>query len=203
MPLTPVETTLLRLSVAVVRGDWPTLRQLRRSAGPGQPNLAWREAVLQSHLFAGFPRLVEAYGVLESEGGLGTPGPEERRAEGDQPERGGELFRLIYAEQAPAVRATLERFHPDYADWILGHAYGRVLCRPGLEPQTRELLAVACLAALGQDRQLASHVRGALHCGADAETLFEVLDATADLIEEPHRRRTRRVLESFATSRGA
>ena len=198
MALTPVERTLVRLSVAIALGNWHALRQIRLGAAAGQPDRRWREALLQAHLFAGFPRVVEACGVLESAGGLGVPDDDEAHTDGDRFPEGRALFDRVYGQQADGVRGALERFHPVLARWIEGHAYGRVLARGGLTPAQREVLAVACLAALGQDRQLASHARGAVHVGASARALRDALDAVGDLVDAETLRRAHKVLERFA-----
>lgn len=198
MALTSRDQTLLRLSVGICLGDWNLLRNLRIQAAAGEPDRAWREAALQAHLFAGFPRVVEALGVLAEVGGLGEPDPEEAEYAPDDFETGAELFARIYGRGAPRVRAELERAHPVLASWILGHTYGRVLSRGGLEPDRRELCAVVCLASLGQDRQLASHVRGGLHCGATAVELRQALDSVSDLLGERNLRHAQRVLDRFA-----
>ncbi len=173
---------LARVFTAIVVGDWNCLRELRGGAPLGEPDRGWREAVLQAHVFAGFPRVVEALDVLDEAGGLGALESGEALAEAEQPERGRELFERVYAEHAPRVRASLERGHPDFARWIEGHAYGRILSRPGLSAAERELLAVCALAALGQERQLVSHVRGALRCGAQPADVRLVLSACRELI---------------------
>lgn len=173
---------LAQLFTALVLGRWDVVRELRREAPAGEPDRAWRETLLQAHVFAGFPRVVEALSVLDDLGGWGEAGPDERLAEDEQPERGRALFERIYAEHAPRVRESLVRGHADFADWIEGHAYGRVLTRPGLAAAERELLAVCGLAALRQERQLASHVRGALRCGAELADLQEALGAARELI---------------------
>jgi 4-carboxymuconolactone decarboxylase len=80
------------------------------------------------------------------------------------------------------VRTLLHDAHPDFARWILGHAYGRVLTRPGLSAAQRELLAVVALAALGQERQLASHLRGAVRCGATPADLSATLESVRTII---------------------
>ncbi len=185
---------LPRLCVGVVLGDWETVREVRRNAADGEPDRRWREAVLQTHLFAGFPRLVEAYGVLAEVGGLGQLDPGEAAGEPDCPDRGRKLFDRIYGDVAGTVRETLEAHHADFAAWVEGHAYGRVLARPGLSPARRELLAVVCLTALGQDRQLMSHARGALRCGASADELDGVLDSVEDLIDPGSLERARRIV---------
>jgi alkylhydroperoxidase/carboxymuconolactone decarboxylase family protein YurZ len=179
---------LLRLFVACVLGRWDEVRRSRREVQPGEPDRRWREALLQVHLFAGVPRQVEAAGVLEQEGGLGPPDDDEVEGRGGdaQTSRGRALFERIYADDSTAVRAMLARGHPELEHWVLEHAYGRVLSRPGLSADRRELLAVAALAVLGQDRQLASHARGALRCGATREELGETLETIRDLVDPSH-----------------
>ncbi|MCA8978894.1 MAG: carboxymuconolactone decarboxylase family protein [Planctomycetes bacterium] len=85
----------------------------------------------------------------------------------------------------------------DYAAMIAEHAYGRVLSRPGLDAATRELLASCALAALGQERQLASHARGALRCGARFDALEDCLDAVRDLMSSERHERALRIAERF------
>jgi len=198
MTLSSHDTRLVRLITAVVLGDWKGLAELRRAAPAGEPDRGWRETVLQAHLFAGFPRVVEAYGVLGANGGLGRPEADELRDEPDLPERGAELFDRIYGDHADRVRRFLHEGHPDFAAWIAGHAYGRVLTRPGLAADRRELLAVAALAATGQERQLASHARGALRCGASVSEVRAVIETIREQIEPERAERALRVLERFA-----
>ena len=197
MSLTDTERRICRLFCALVLSRWDEVRRLRREAPQGEPNRAWREAVLQAHVFCGFPRAVEAYTVLRNAGGLGALEPDEVLAETDQPERGRALFDRVYQGDSAQIRAALEDGHPDFAAWIEGHAYGRVLTRPGLSADRRELLAVCALAALGQDRQLAGHVRGSLRCGATRDELREALEVVADLVREERMERARIVLEHF------
>ena len=52
---------LARLFTAICLGQFDVVRTLRREAPAGEPDRAWREAVLQTHLFSGFPRLVQAW----------------------------------------------------------------------------------------------------------------------------------------------
>ncbi len=158
---------------------------------------AWRECLLQSHALAGFPRAVEAYEVLAQAGGLGVPGAEEVLAEPDRPQRGRGLFERILEARADLVREALARGHPDFAGFVEGHAYGRILSRPGLELAFRELLCVVALAALGQERQLASHARGAVRFGSAPAEVRAALEAVADLIERERLEGARRVLEVF------
>ena len=170
---------LARLFTAICLGDFDEVRAIRRAAPASEPDRAWREAVLQTHLFCGFPRLVQAYGVLDSEGGLGEPEPGEYELEADTSARGAALFDEIYASAASKMRARLDEFRPDFSTWVLEHAYGRVLSRPGLDPALRELLSICALAALDQPAQFESHARGALRLGATREDLSNALDVAS------------------------
>ena len=188
---------LARLSTAIVLGAWDVVSAARAEAPDGEPDRAWREAVLQTHLFGGFPRLVEAYGHLADAGGLGEPDADETEGGPVDAARGAALFDRIYGEGADPVRALLAGYSADYAAMIAEHAYARVLSRPGLDAATRELLASCALAALGQERQLASHARGALRCGASFEELVGCLDVVRALAGDARHERALRIAERF------
>ncbi len=130
----------------------------------GIPRGHVEELLLQGVLFGGFPRTVDAFQLLQRRWG-----PSEGAAALEAPPSGAgtALFDAIYAELAPAVRRELRELHPALAQWIDEHAYGAVLARGGLDAATRELAAVTALAASDCRRQLLSHARGAVRCGAD------------------------------------
>jgi 4-carboxymuconolactone decarboxylase len=65
---------------------------------------------------------------------------------------------------------------------MIVEGYGKVLSRPQLELRIRELCIVAACAAAGQDRQLHSHLHGALHAGASASSVSATLAAIADQV---------------------
>jgi len=197
MSLGASERRLVRLSAAIALGRWDELRALRRTAPSGEPDRRWREVLLQAHLFAGFPRAVEAASVLSEAGGLGTCDADELERSAPSPEDGRALFERIYSDQASAVRAALEHAHPLLARWIAEHAYARVLARAGLAPDRRELAAVAALAGQEQDRQLAAHARGAVRLGASRAEVHAVLDAIADMLAPAALQRAREVIAHF------
>jgi 4-carboxymuconolactone decarboxylase len=69
--------------------------------------------------------------------------------------------------------------------------YGKVLSRPGLDIARRELCVVAVCAVARQDRQLHSHLHGALHVGTPPDVVSDALDALADLMSEADHARAR------------
>jgi 4-carboxymuconolactone decarboxylase len=74
-------------------------------------------------------------------------------------------------------RAVAATTHLDAAfqDYITGSAWGDVWGRPGLEPETRSLVTIALLAALGHEHELEMHLRAARRTGATPERIVEVL----------------------------
>lgn len=201
----PIQTLphLVRLAAAVVLHDRVRLRDFARAHSGHAGDLGLREAILQCHLFCGFPRMIAALDELR-QAGLSLTSPEAVRGgdHGEDPgavrERGAGLFDTIYGSAAGTVREHLIALDPAFADWVADHAYGRVLSRPGLDAASRELVAVACLAATGHDRQLASHARGAVRCGADPGDANRALDAIADAIPADRLQRARDVVARFA-----
>jgi alkylhydroperoxidase/carboxymuconolactone decarboxylase family protein YurZ len=191
---------LVRLFTACVLGRFDVVRAVRTAAPPSEPDRAWRETLLQVHVFAGVPRAVECYTALSECGGLGEIHAAEITEAADADERGLKLFERIYGRSSAEVRAMLTDNHPVFAATVLEHAYGRILSRDGLDPARRELLACAALAALAQDRQLASHARGAIRCGATAAAVLSALDEIADLIPPDRLDEARRVIHRFAVT---
>lgn len=66
-------------------------------------------------------------------------------------------------------------FTADFQDLITRYAWGDIWTRPGLDRRTRSCITVAMLAALGQEHELAMHVRAALRNGVTVAELKEVL----------------------------
>jgi 4-carboxymuconolactone decarboxylase len=72
--------------------------------------------------------------------------------------------------------------------------YGKVLGRPGLDLPRRELCIVAACAATAQDRQLHSHLHGAINVGVASSVLSETVDAIEELIGVERARSVRLLL---------
>jgi 4-carboxymuconolactone decarboxylase len=173
---------LVRIAVHCARNDTP---RLRRALGLLRRKPGWRraalEAILEVHLFAGFPATIEGLFAFDSV----LPGTRKRRTRSLPPgrlrARGERLCRLVYGNRYRRLVRSMGNLHPDFSEWILEYGYGRVLARPGLSPALREMVAVAVLAAGGWERQLASHLRGALNAGAAFSDLSRALDEASRL----------------------
>lgn len=204
----PLIHRLARLSVAVALYELESLRAIAHeraaallSPGDEAEEQPFREALLQCHVFCGFPRTLAAMDVLREAGWTLAPSDGDEGGDPEDPAaRGARLFDTIYGRKATDVRAHLESLDPTFARWIAEHAYGRVLTRPSLKPASRELLAVAMLAAMGHDRQLASHARGAVRCGADPKEVSAVIDVVQDLMPKGKWERAHEIVDRFSRS---
>ncbi len=99
--------------------------------------------------------------------------------------------RSVYDRGLSVRRAVLGTVHVDRAtasgtsfsasfqEFITRYAWGDVWSRPGLDRPTRSMLTLALLAALGQEHELALHVRAAITNGLTPEQICEVLLHTA------------------------
>ncbi len=66
-------------------------------------------------------------------------------------------------------------FDQDFQQHITETVWGSVWTRDGLERQTRHLVTIAILAALGREHELELHVRSTINTGVTPEQLREVL----------------------------
>lgn len=172
--IAPRRQLLCLLLASTALGDWDRLdRVLHLTDMLEIPSGDVLEILLQAHLFAGFPRAIEA---LDRWHRIARTDTESARASAphdlpwdDRRTLGEALFRRIYDQHANRVLRQLELLGGPLRDWILEHAYGRVLARPGVPPLERELAAVTALLVTNCPKQLASHMRGALRCGASRD----------------------------------
>jgi 4-carboxymuconolactone decarboxylase len=67
---------------------------------------------------------------------------------------------------------------------MIVEGYGKILGRPGLDLPRRELCIIAACAAARQERQLHSHLHGALNAGAHSDDVEAAITAIADILGE-------------------
>ncbi len=181
---------LVRACVCAALGREAVLRrELEAARRAGTPAADLKEALLQTYLFAGFPRAINALWILDEVYGGGAVWRE--RGARRWRSRGERLCRRIYGRHYDAMMRRMRRLHPDLADWILLEGYGKTLGRPYFDAAARESLIIPVLVALGTWRQIPSHVEGLLNVGGTREQLREALDAAAGLAPAAAIRRCR------------
>jgi 4-carboxymuconolactone decarboxylase len=185
---------LVRLAAAITASSEQAVRQEMTQA-VGSVQTEWvEELILQSYLFAGFPRALNA--AREWRRISGRPAPAEdhdadERRGGEWRQRGERTCAIVYGRFYEPLRHNIAELHPALDAWMIVDGYGKVLSRPGLDLKRRELCIVAACAACGQDRQLHSHLHGALHAGASEEEVDATLAAIGDMLAPDDARRFR------------
>jgi len=178
---------LVRLSAIVTAGTEAELRAIMQTIPEMIPAVWVEELLLQSHLFAGFPRALNAMREWRRVHPDVATAPPERGADDS-----GDLTRwradgeatcaAVYGAMYDRLRHNIRALHPLLDDWMITDGYGKVLSRPGLDLARRELCIVTACAAAGQDRQLHSHLHGARNVGVASDVVDEVIEAVADEI---------------------
>ena len=188
--LAPDTAELVSLSAAIAAADPPAIaRHASAALASGAAPAAVYETVLQSYLFVGFPRAIEAFlAVRPLLPTAGTAWP--RTVEPDRWRREGEaLCARIYGRNYERLVEKMRDLSPDLAQWMILEGYGKTLSRPGLDPATREYAVLAILTVTRMWRQLRSHAIGALHVGGTRDGVRSAIArsgpyADADAVEE-------------------
>jgi 4-carboxymuconolactone decarboxylase len=171
---------LVRLSAVVAAGTEADIRGAMSNAALDIPPLWVEELLLQTYLFAGFPRALNA--MREWRRMQPVPVAASRREPEDWQTAGVATCSAVYGTMYERLRENIRGLHPELDDWMITEGYGKVLSRPGLDLQRRELCIVAACAALDQDRQLHSHLHGALNVGVAPAVVTAAIESLAELL---------------------
>ena len=165
-----------------------------------------REAIYQCAPFIGFPRTLNAIGVLNevlTARGVTLPLPKQGTVSDEERyEKGLAIQAPVYGSEIKDRYTWLPKpFDEAVPRFLTEHGFGDFSTRAGLDEKTRELLTVVLLAAIGgAEVQVKSHVGGALKTGSTREEivcalvhagaymgiprLFKALNASRDLLAE-------------------
>lgn len=169
-------------AAAAAAGRRETQREVLRLALELQtPVEDLREVLLQTYLFAGYPRAINALADLAALRPLDPLPPAALDAdlgrERNWLARGESLCRRVYGERYPKLLETIHRISPEVGRWMIQEGYGKVLGRDELPVWTRELCAVAALTVLEVPDQLRAHLRGCYLVGANRIEIEAAIDA--------------------------
>jgi 4-carboxymuconolactone decarboxylase len=188
---------LVRLAGVITAGTEPQVRDTLSDAAAGCRPSWVEEVVLQSYLFAGFPRALNAAREWRRISGLRAPesDPGEWFQEADEWRAQGEVTcATVYGPFYERLRHNIRQLHPALDAWMIVEGYGKVLSRQALDLKRRELCIVSACAMARQDRQLHSHLYGAIHAGASPREVAAALDTVADLLGSDDAARYRQLL---------
>ncbi|HEY3286291.1 MAG TPA: carboxymuconolactone decarboxylase family protein [Gemmatimonadaceae bacterium] len=201
LTLDAASRALVRLSARIAGGSELDVRAaLRETMDAATPPLWVEELILQSYLFCGFPRALNAMRewrrALRNGEGVGAKGRGTGLGTGDEisPQflaEGEATCARVYGKFYDKLRHNIVALHPELDHWMIVEGYGKVLSRPGLDLGRRELCIVAACVASGQDRQLHSHLHGSRNVSVPDSVIGFALDALEGVVEGANLERAR------------
>lgn len=189
---------LIRLSAALAAGGEDIVRAALQTAAESTPHEWIEELLLQTYLFAGFPRALN--GMREWRRIVASPTQATLTSPDASPMALGErLCAQVYGDMYERLRRNVVALHPRLDEWMIAEGYGKVLSRPALDLQRRELCIVAACAATGQDRQPQSHLHGARNVGVADAVIGDTLQSLTNAIAAPLLARATRLWSRLST----
>jgi 4-carboxymuconolactone decarboxylase len=151
------------------------------------PPAFFAELFIHLSLFLGYPTMLDG---LESIAEV-SRGPVRRtlKTSGSSAHKQGRrILKRIYGPQTPKLLHHLDTLYPGLGHRITQDAYGLIMNRGGLSLQERELVNVVVLFCHGLQRQLYSHLRGAIRVGVSRNILRSVVLEAAEISGKSPRR---------------
>ena len=188
---------LVRLSAAAAGGTEEVVRtQLVEAAAAA--NHTWiEEVLLQTYLFAGFPRTLNAMREWRRIAGVEIAAMA-ALPPGDWRPAGEHTCARVYGTMYDRLRVNIRALHPLLDDWMIEEGYGKVLSRPGLDLPRRELCIVAACAATAQDRQLQSHLHGCRNTGVPESVVSAAFEALHGIVPDGLRTRAMKLWDRIS-----
>ena len=189
MELTNRQQALVAIAANEARGNMEGLKQaLNNGFDNGLTVSEAKEALSQLYAYTGFPRSLNALGVLQQV-------IKEREAEGKKTEPGREADPLPKdydaLKQGTAVQTRLSgqpfnyTFAPQTDYYLKAHLFGDIFARNNLSFADREIVTVSAISALqGCEPQLKAHVSGARNMGVSDGQLHEIPAVLRDRVGE-------------------
>ena len=179
--LTPVQREMITLSCLIVMNREVQLkRHLGNALNVGLTPEQVVELIIHDTWYGGAPAGIQALTICKEvfeEQGIDFT-PTRIHDTGEDPDslfQRGEELRRSYMGDTSAARPN----PPTQAERELGkitgeYYWGATWTRPGLDLPSRCICTMACLAALGREGPLRSHIRGALNIGLTRDQIIEV-----------------------------
>lgn len=172
---------MITVTSLAVQQTLPQLKShINAALNVGVTPIELREAIYQCAPFIGFPKTLNALGVLNEvfkERGIQTPLKSTATVqENERYSKGIALQKPLYGDEIKQAMAGLpEDMGADVARFLTEVCFGDFYTREGLDIKTRELLVISILVTTGNTSVLKSHIKGNLKIGNSKETITAVI----------------------------
>ncbi len=88
---------------------------------------------------------------------------------------GRQTIRRLYGKTTDRLIENLRNLHEQVPSIVVRDAYGRIIARKGMSLREREIVNVVVLSIQNLNRQLYSHLRGAMRVGVTRVALHDAI----------------------------
>ncbi len=168
---------LITVTSLAVQQTLPQLKAHTNGAlNAGATPIELREAIYQLAPFIGFPKTLNALGVLNEvfkERGIQTPLKSTATVkEEERYQKGYEIQNPLYGDEIKqSMEGLPDDMGADVARFLTEVCFGDFYTREGLDVKTRELLFISALVTTGNTTTLKSHIKGSIKAGNSKETV--------------------------------
>lgn len=168
---------MITVTSLAVQQTLPQLKaHINGALNAGVTPVELREAIYQLAPFIGFPKTLNALGVLNEvfkERGVATPLKSTATVkEEERYEKGLAIQNPLYGDEIKVSMEGLpDNMGADVSRFLTEVCFGDFYTREGLDLKTRELLMLSALVTTGNTETLKSHIKGNLKAGNSKETI--------------------------------
>ncbi len=168
---------MITVTSLAVQQTLPQLKaHINAALNVGVTPIELREAIYQCAPFIGFPKTLNALGVLNEvfkERGIKTPLKSTATTdESNRFEKGLAIQKPLYGDEIQeSMKGLPENMGQDVSTFLTEVCFGDFYTREGIDIKTRELLVISILVTTGNTSVLTSHIKGNLKLGSSKETI--------------------------------
>ena len=179
--LTDRQRELITLVVLTTNQTLPQLRaHIGVALNVGLTPVEIKEALYQCAPYLGFPRTLNAINLANEvfkERNIPLPVESQKQVdEDDRFKKGLQVQVSIFGDVIQQMRKNAPENQKHIQDYLSAFCFGDIYTRSGLDIQTRELLILCILCALGGcESQVRGHIQGNLNVGNSKELMIDAI----------------------------
>ena len=185
--LSPKNRELVLVAGLIALGDNTTELSvhINGALNSGWTALEMQEVMLQMSVYSGLPSSVNGMNTLKEvldqrkQRGItdvtSPPLASKQKTEKSRLEVGSNQLEKLQVIEAKALQDAYKDVSPNFAKHVIEYAFGEILSRPTLDYQTREMITIAALTAMGATNQLKFHIQGALYLGIHSREIADII----------------------------